>query len=291
MDFHHPLFQSLALPLVLSFVATGVLRAMLGPGAGARWAAAGVPLALLVASSWALGWRLPPGSFTEKLPWVYAAAALVGLAFEATRADRRALWLAAGILWALVLVVLGQQPLLPRIGSWLVGMAVIGAALYEVHSRADVAAMLVVAGVGLALLSMMSGSALLFEMSLALAAAVAGAALWLWPVPRISFGASGLLAAVVAWLVLAQGTALLTTVRPGAVLLLAAAFCSCALVRVLRRRLHRGEGRAWAESLLVAAVAALWVAAALALAHWSGPVRSSGGAATPADDPYYTPKW
>ena len=290
MDFHHPLFQSLALPLVLSFAATGLLRAVLGPGTGARWAAAAVPLALLVASSWALGWWLPPGTFTEKLPWVYAAAALAGVALEATRADRRAMWLAGGILWAVALVLLGQQPLLPRIGSWLVGMAVIGAAVYEVHSRADVAAMLVVASVGLALLSMMSGSALLFEMSLALAAAVAGAALWLWPVPRISLGASGLLAALLAWLALAQGTAQLTSVRPGAVLLLAAAFCSCALVRVLRRRLRRGEGHAWVEALVVAGVAALWVAAALALVHWSGPARSGGGAA-PADDPYYTPKW
>ena len=49
MDFHHPLFQSLALPLVLSFAATGLLRAALGPGTGARGAAAGVPLALLLA--------------------------------------------------------------------------------------------------------------------------------------------------------------------------------------------------------------------------------------------------
>ena len=78
--------------------------------------------------------------------------------------------------------------------------------------------MLVVAGVGLALVAMMSGSALLFELSLGLAAAVAGTALWLWPVPRISLGVSGLLVAVIGWLALAQGTALLTSVRPGAVL-------------------------------------------------------------------------
>lgn len=288
MDFHHPLFQSLALPLVLAFAATGVLRAMLGPGAGARWAALGVPLALLVTVSWVLGWRLPPGGLTEKLPWVYLATALLGAVLEATRADRRAQWLAAGILWAVVIVALGQQPWLPRVGSWVVGMAVIGAVVYEVPSRADVAAMLVVAGVGLALVAMMSGSALLFELSLGLAAAVAGAALWLWPVSRISFGVSGLLVAVMAWLSLAQGTALLTSVRPGAVLLLAAAFSACAFVRVVRQRLRRGEGRAWAEALVVAAVAAVWVVAALAIAQWAGPPRSGGKV---PDSPYYTPKW
>ena len=288
MDFHHPLFQSLALPFVLAFAATGVLRAMLGPGAGARWAALGMPLALLVATSWVLGWRMPPGGLTEKLPWVYLAISLLGVVLEALRADRRAQWLAAGLLWAVVIVALGQQPWLPRVGSWVVGMAVIAAVLYEVPSRAEAAAMLVVAGLGLAVVAMMSGSALLFELSLGLAAAVAGVALWLWPVPRISLGASGLLAAVMAWLALAQGTALLTSVRPGAVLLLAACFSACAIVRVLRWRLRRGEGRAWAEALVVAAVAAVWVAAALATAQWAGPPRSGGKA---PDNPYYTPKW
>ena len=168
-------------------------------------------------------------------------------------------------------------------------MAVIGPVVHEVPTRADTAAMLVVAGAGLAGVAMLSHSALLFELSLGLAAAVAGAALWLWPVSRISFGAGGALAAVLAWLSLAQATALLTSVRPGAVLLLAAAFSACILLRVLRRRLHRGEGRAWAETLAVAAVAALWVAAALAIAQWAGPPRS--GAGKVPDDPYYTPKW
>lgn len=289
MDFHHPLFQSLALPLVLAFAATGLLRALLGPGAGARWAAAGLALALIASASWTLGWRLPPGTLTEKLPWVFAVAALAGLGLQAVRADRRAQWLAAGLLWAIVIVALGgRQPLLLRVLSWLVGMGVIGAVLSELPSRADAAAMLEVASFGLAALAMMSGSALLFELSLALGMAVAGMALWLWPVPRIAFGASGAIVALLAWLALAHGTAALTTVRPGALLLLAGAFSSCALLRGVRRRLRRGEGRPWAESLLVAAVAALWVAAALALAHWGGPPRAGGAT---MDDPYYTPKW
>lgn len=289
MDFHHPLFQSLVLPLVSAFVLTGVLRALLGPGAGARWAALGLPLALLVTLSWVLGWRMPPSGLTEKLPWVVLAATVSGVVLESLRADRRAQWLAAGLLWALIIVALGRQPMLPGIGSWLVGMAVIGAVVYEVPSRADAAAMLAIAGAGLAVMAMMSGSALFFELSLGLAAATAGTALWLWPVPRISLGAGGLLAAVLAWLSLAQGTALLTSVRPGAVLTLAASFCSAALLRLLRRRLRRGESHAWAEALVVAAVAAVWVAAGLAIAQWVGPPR--GGDAKAPDSPYYTPKW
>ncbi|SFN03651.1 hypothetical protein [Variovorax sp. OV329] len=290
MDFHHPLFQSLALPLVLAFVVTGALRALLGPGTGARWAALGVPVAVLVTVSWVLGWRMPPNGFGEKLPWALLAAVILGIVLEAVRADRRATWLAAGLLWAVLLVALGQQPWMARVGSWLVGMAVIGAVVHEVHTRADAAAMLVVASLGLAVTAMMSGSALLFELCLGLAAAVGGAALWVWPVPRISLGTSGLLVAVLGWLSLAQGTALLTHVRPGAVLLLAAAFSACTLLRIWRHRLHRGERSAWAEALAVAAVAALWVVAALAIAHWA-PLRTNGGAAKPADDAYYAPKW
>ncbi len=287
MDFHHPLFQSLALPLCIAFAATGLLRGVLGPVRGARWAAAGTAVAIVGTVSWVLGWRLMPGALTEKLPWIFAAAALLGLGLEALRAGRRVQWLAAGILWALVLAVLAGQPLLLTIAIWLLGLAVIQAVLNEAPRRAEAIAMLVLASCGLAALAMMSGSALLFELSLGLGAALAGCALWLWPVARIAFGASGVIVALLAWLALAQATASLTSARPGALLLLAASFTSGSLVRWGHRRLRRGEGRPWVETLLVAAVAALWVAAALALAHW-------GGAAQPGasmDDPYYKPNW
>jgi len=287
MDFHHPLFQSLALPLCLAFAATGLVRGVLGPMSGARWAAAGVAVALVGTMTWVLGWRLLPGALTEKLPWVCAVAALVGFGLEALRAGRRTQWLATGILWALALVVLTQQPLPLRIGSWLVGMAVIGAVLKEAPQRADAAAELAVASFGLAALAMLSGSALLFELGLALGAAIAGCALWLWPVARIAFGASGIVAALLTWLALVQGTALLVPGRPGPLLLLAAAFASGPLVRLGSRRLRRGEMRPWVEALIVAAVAALWVAAALALAYWGG----SDTSAANMDDPYYKPRW
>lgn len=287
MDFHHPLFQGLALPLVLAFAATGLLRGVLGPVRGGRWAAAGAAVAIVGTVLWMLGWRMAPGALIEKLPWVYAAAALLGLGLEAMRAGRRVQWLAAGILWALVLAILAWQPLPLMIGIWLLGLAVIRAVLREAPRRADAIAMLVPASFGLAALAMMSGSALLFELSLALGAALAGCALWLWPVGRIAFGASGAVVALLAWLALAQATALLTPAHPGALLLLAASFSSGSLVRWGHRRLRRGEGRPWIESLIVAAVAAMWVAGALALAH-------GGEAAAPAadmDDPYYKPRW
>ena len=285
MDFHHPLFQSLALPLAVAFMAAGVLRGALGAVHGRRWAAAGVGIAILIGASWVLGWRVPPGSLTEKLPWIYAAAALLGTGLEAMRAGKRTQWLACGLLWAFGLVVLGEQTFPFKIISWLVGMAVIGAVLHEPVDRAHAPAVLAVASLGLAVAAMTASSALLFELSLALAAAVAGCALWLWPVVRIGFGAVGVVAPLMAWLALAQGTGLLTSIRPAVLLLLAAAFSAGALVRWRRRTLE--TSRPWVETLAVAAVAAVWVAAALALAFWGEARAPAGG----LDDPYYQPRW
>jgi hypothetical protein len=256
-------------------------------------------VAIVGAAVWLLGWQLPPAALTERLPWIYAAAALVGLALEALHASRRTEWLVAGLLWALALAALAAKPLPLMIGLWLLGLAVIRAVLREHAARADAAAVLVIASLGLAAIAMRSGSALLFESSLALAAAVAGCALWLWPFVRIAFGASGAIVAVLAWLALAVTTALLTEARPLALGLLAGAFTSGPLVRWARRHLRRSaaptaakagtpaKARTWVEPLIVAAVALVWVAAALALAHG----EAAGTPAATMDDPYYKPRW
>ncbi|WP_309904541.1 hypothetical protein [Variovorax soli] len=167
--------------------------------------------------------------------------------------------------------------------------------LREHAARANAASILVVASLGLAAVAMASGSAMLFELSLSLAAAVAGCALWLWPFVRIAFGAAGALVATLAWLALTLATALLTEVRPPTLLLLAGAFTAGPLVHWGRRRLQRPgpappptTARTWVEPLIVAAVAAAWVAAALAVAQWGG--AGDAPRATMAD-PYYKPSW
>jgi hypothetical protein len=282
MDFHHPLFRSLALPLLLAFAATGLLRAALPATQGRRWAAAGTAFAILATASWVLGgWRWLPNALTQKLPWALATATLLGIGLQAMRAYPRTAWFASAFLWALLLVMLGgAQPLFVKGLAWGVGAAVLAIVLSEPQNSAGAPAMLALAGLGLAAVAMAAGSALLFELSLLQAAAVAGCALWLWPVARIGFGTSGSVVAAIAWLATAQGVALLTPVRPVVLLLLAGAFLSGPIVH----RLSRGRGGApW-----VAAVAALWVAAALAVA------LLTGSAVTPPavlPDPYYTPRW
>lgn len=284
MDPHHPLVRSLLLPLVAALAGTGVLRGLLGVPASRRWAAAGLGLALIVAAVWTLGWRLAPSSLTEKLPSVYAAAWLLGLGLEALHAGTRTQWAAAAALWAAVLLWFGGQPLTTGFVTWAIGAAVIGAVLHEPRDGANAPALLLVASAGLALVAMRSGSLLLFELALALTAALAGAALWLWPKARIGFGASGCVVALLAWLALAQGTALLTQPPAGALLLLAGAFSSGAALRALRRGRRLA---AWAEPLVLAAIALLWAAAAVAVTLWLG----AGAAGSVADDPYYKPNW
>ncbi|MEJ7685820.1 MAG: hypothetical protein WKG52_01810 [Variovorax sp.] len=288
MDFHHPLVQGLALPLLLGFALTGLARGALGSTRGARWAAAGAAGAIVATAGWILGWAFAPGSLTEKLPWACAGAALAGLGLEAVRAGRRTQWLAASLLWALMLAVLADQPLALR---WQLAGRRRGD-----PRRAERAGAACRRGgdarareLGLAGAAMMAGSALLFELSLALGAAVAGCAVWLWPKARIAFGAAGAVASVLVWLALAHGTAVLTTVSPGVLLLLCGAFTSGAALRFARHRAGKATARPWVEALVVAAVAALWVAAALGLS-----LVLADGAAAPAgnmDDPYYKPRW
>jgi hypothetical protein len=287
MDLHHPLFESLALPLLLSFAATGGLRALLqAAGLGSenarRWAGAGVAPGIIVASAWVVGWRLWPVTLTDELPWIYAAAALLGIGLQGMRAQPRTTWLASCVLWALVLAGLSDQPLPWQAVTWAVGAVAIGAVLALPIDSANAAASLVVAALGLAAVAFVSGSALLFELGLSIAAALGGCALWLWPRARICFGACGAVLAVIAWLTLAQTVALLTPVRPAVLLLLAGALLAGPMVHGLRR----GRSHPMVDPLIVALVAALWVAAALALA-----LRDAQQLPAGQDDPYYTPRW
>jgi len=291
MDFHHPLFQSLALPLLLSLAGTGLLRLGLGPVHGRRWASAGVGAAIVVGSAWILGWDMWPSTLTEELPWIYMAAALLGLGLEAMRAAPRTTWLATCALWTLVLAGLSDQSLTEQAVTWLVGVAVIAAVLGQSEESARAPASLVVAGLGLAAVALINGSALLFELSLSIAAAVAGCALWVWPTARIAFGACGAVVSVIAWLALAEGIALLSPVRPVVLLLLACAFLSGPIVQWAARWFQRppphASRRNWRGALIISVLTAIWVTGAVALALRDDAKAPAGS----LDDPYYTPRW
>ena len=73
---HHPLFQSVVLPLLLSLVGIGLIRSASGPSR----AGAAVGLAVLAATIWFMGWPRQPTGVMQKLPWIFALACVLGIA-------------------------------------------------------------------------------------------------------------------------------------------------------------------------------------------------------------------
>lgn len=285
MDLQHPLVQSVAVPLTLALALTGALGLGLGRARGPAVAAAAGGVALLVAAvliGGAPSW--PPASGVHKLPWLLALGLALGVALDLGGADRRAA-LGAAVALLLLATVWLAWPQLDRLGArawWLLpaiaaGAAVLAAVGAAPRRNASAPALLAVAGLALAAVAFNAGSLKLFQLAVALAAAVGGYALWNWPKPRFDFGAAGLLTAGLAWTALALLTALLTGVRSAALLALLAVFAAGPLAR----RIPLGRiDRALAEPVLVALLAALPAAAAVLLGDTP--------AAAPADDdPYY----
>jgi hypothetical protein len=285
MDLNHPLLQSVAIPLAMALLGAGLLRAVLGATQGPRWALAAVGVAVVFASVWLLGWRLPPGGAPEKLAWIFVGAWLLASVLNAVQAGPRGVWGVAVAAWLIVLWWLGADGV-RGVAAGGVGALVLAALVRGVSQPAGTAAMLVVASLGLAAQTLASGSLLLFQVGLLLAAAMGGGALWLWPKARVAFGAAWAAGMGLCWLALAQAVALLTSATPLALLLLALIFGAGLLVdRLLARRAGPVTLPLW-----VAAAAAVLVAAALgagALLPGTAPGVAPGG----ADDPYYQPKW
>lgn len=283
MELAHPLVQSAVLPFAIALAATGAVRGLIGPRHGPRWAAAALGLAMLLSSALLLGWRPAqlPGTAVEKLPWAFAAAWLLGLLLEATRWARWLDALLASVLWLAMSWWLGSRDAASGAASAAIGAAVLAALHDSASDRASAASVSLVASLGLAAVALLAGSLLLFQLSVLLAAALGGVALWLWPRARIAFGPAGWVAAGIGWLALAHLAALLTPAPPLALAALATVFLAGPIVR----RLPLMGRRVVVEPLVVAAAAALLAGVALA---WTASTEADGGAAA-GDDPYYAP--
>ena len=280
---HHPIFESVLLPLALAFLLAGVLRVTAGPGR----AGAAVGIAVLASVTWMSGWSTRPAGVMQKLPWILALAWMAGLVLDRRRFGVFVRWLALLACWLAASWWMDAASFGRATAFGLLGGLVIALQLRSAPERADGVAMSVVAALGLAALAFQAGSLALFQLCLILAAALGGAALWLWPRSRILYGTAALAVACIGWLALAQATALLLPARPASLGLLALAFSAAAVATpVIRRMAVRTRGLA--APLVVAFLAAASVSAALSLQDVAG---SDGGPATGAsaveDDAYY----
>jgi hypothetical protein len=273
---HHPLFESVALPLLVSLAGVAVLRLTSAP---AR-AGAAVGLSVMAATIWLMGWPTRPHGVMQKLPWIFAVAWLLGVALDARQSRRFLQWLVLAAGWGVASWWLGGSALAVT-AFVLAGAAVIGCLLWSPPERADGVSGAVVASLGLAAVCFAAGSLALFQLATLLAAALAGAALWLWPKARMRFGAAAVAVAAITWLALAQAALLLIAVQPPALVVLGLAFLAAPLVSLLWRR-----GSRLAAPIAVAAVSALLAAGALALQAGAG-VGTAADDLGGADDAYY----
>lgn len=275
---HHPLFQSLVLPLLLSLAGIALLRAV----SGRARAGAAVGLAVLASTIWLIGWSSPPASVMQKLPWIFAGAWLVGVALDAAVSSRFVQWLWLTAAWVAASWWLGGSERVGGIAAALAGAAVLACLLRPPPERADAVTAAVAASLGLAGAAFEAGSLAIFQLALLLAAALGGVGLWLWPKAWIRFGAAAVAVAAITWLALAQASLLLIPVRPQALALLAAAFA----VAPLLRRVWPAGGPV-AGPVAVAALAGALVAGALALQGGETAAAGAANGATQGDDGYY----
>jgi hypothetical protein len=275
---HHPLFQSLVLPLLLSLAGIGVLRAFSNPGR----AAAAVGVSVLVSLVWMVGWPIRPSSVMQKLPWIVAGACLAGIALSVAAVGRLLQWLGLTILWCLASWWLGSKGMPAAAGAALAGAAVLACLLQPAEDRADAVSGAAIASLGLAGLCFAAGSLALFQMALLLAAALGGAGLWLWPRPRIRFSVAATAVAGITWLAIAQAALLLMPLSPLALALAAGAFAMAPMFA----RLRPASGAVVAP-LAVAVLGGALVAGALALQAGTADVGDAGKTPSGADDAYY----
>lgn len=288
---HHPAFQSLALPLVLTLAAT----LLLGASAGKRWASLGGAVGLLVAFSAWPGFDWPAMARVQKLPWIVMAGGMLAvlLARAETARHRGWLpWLGGVLVWAAASAWLagGAVQWLPLAASTLGGAAVLALLLLDTRPWGDqgvaAAAALGVAALGLAALAALGGSLLLAQLAVMLGVAAAMPGLWAWLAPRsgMRITPAALLPLGLAWLAIAQSLA--APGGPGAARLglLALAF---GVPPLLTRTAWAARHPWWVPvvAALLAAVPVLLVLVGSGLDGMSGPAGETD------DDPYYQPAW
>ncbi|MDR7148961.1 hypothetical protein J2W49_000889 [Hydrogenophaga palleronii] len=313
---HHPAFQSLGLPLLLTLVLT-VSLGMRQTSAGLRWWAMGSAMALLLSFLLLPGFDWPATARAQKLPWI--ALGGTGLAFVwvlsgATQPNRWMHWAMGSALWAVACVWLTADP-----AQWahsllgaLAGAAVLASLLIKrpiqgrtqgaheppstpakaaVNGVAD-SATLTVAALGLAGIAAAGGSLLLAQLAMMLGVVTAVPGLWAWlrPAAGLAIQPAALFPLGLAWLVIAYSLAVPGPSTAGRVAVIALAFAAPVL---LKRASWSARHPRWTP-LLTAMLAALPVVVALAwllLGDAAPPGADGSLGETTEDDPYYKPTW
>lgn len=139
---HHPAFQSLVLPALLGVLCTLAMHRALS-GTDRAWGGFGASIGLVLALLWWPGFAWPAAAQAQKYPWIVLLGLLAALAIQLLRRGHAP--------------PTGRKP-------WAVWSALV---------------LLVLLG-GLAVLAVMSGSLLLAQLALMVAASAGVPVLWAW---------------------------------------------------------------------------------------------------------------
>jgi hypothetical protein len=284
LDLNHPLIESVLLPLALALALTPSLLWIFGARWGNRLAAASIGLALLVALVLTFGvpaW--PARSGMQKLPLILLLLLAGGMVIDIIKPGRIVVALTTIAATVAIALWLGW----PQLTSGDTGMLLLLTSasllalicLYGLVAAqpegGNRSAMIVLAALGLAGASFNAGSLALFEVALALAAAVGGFALWNWPKPRLPFVATGISVGGLGCFAVALLLLLLTQIRPWMLLPLPLIFAADAVAR--RLPVPARFRRTTVEPLYIAAISLIPAVMVLLLAQIP----------TSSDDLYY----
>ena len=211
--------KGVLLPLLLSFVLTGVVRICLGRPNGPLLAAIGIAAAVGISYAVLFGWPVfPPRSAAQKVAYLSVFGLILGLMLDLRGDGKAAAWLAS-IVWPAVIVGwLGWRQLnapttetIISLGIvWIAGIFVCAMLFRDRGPRPNSAILLLVSAVGAALITLFGASGSVGQMYGILAAATGGFLLWNWPVPRFPFAGLGTIGGGGILIALATQTVLFT---------------------------------------------------------------------------------
>ena len=268
------LLKGVFVPLVVAFMAVGVIRFGLGERAGKKLAAAAIAAGVLTGAVAMNGWpSFPPIAASQKTVYLVLFGAVLGAGIDLLA--RPAFLLRASILvWPLVIVGwIGWRQLASMDPAVLFELAVIAISSMVIFwllfddSVPDAPAppiapvALVAASIGATIVAFLGETVSLAQGYGALAAAAGGYALWNWPAPRYPFGAAGLLGAASAFLALTTIMFLFTETNKWALAVVLLVF----LCPPAARMMPLGKSDAWAP-VIAGITSAIPVAIAVAIA-------------------------
>lgn len=195
LSLSNPIVQSSILPLCLSLLIAAALG--FSSAKGARIAALGVAISALITVIIIQGFSFPPKATSQKLPYLIAAAGVIGLIFDLLKLKGIA-WRLAGIILPVATIgwLFGSRLGSTQIDGFIYLSAAVLVSLFaywqfeKSRHQLDSGIQILLYCAGLGAILMIGSSAMLSQSAFGLMAAVGGFLLLNWPKFRFPIGAA-----------------------------------------------------------------------------------------------------